>query len=82
MSRLRRRTPPALLTAAVLVGLLAGCGADNPPGTLGEDDLPSSVEVKGRIVIVSITRTGDDEFSVLPEDLLDRAVTVSAQAPK
>ncbi len=34
-----------LLLAALLALALTACGADNPPGTISEDDLPSSVKV-------------------------------------
>ena len=39
-------SPIKLVVAAVVLALgLSACGADNPPGTISEDDLPSSVEV-------------------------------------
>ena len=34
------------------------------------------------MVIVSITKTGNDKFAVLPEDLLAKAIKASAAAPK
>jgi len=37
--------PTTLLLAALLALALTACGADNPPGTISEDDLPSSVKV-------------------------------------
>lgn len=40
------------------------------------------VPLDDRVVIVSISRSGDDSFSVTPDDLLKQAVKVSADAPK
>jgi hypothetical protein len=37
---------------------------------------------KDRVVILSISRRGDDSFSVSPDDLLARAVAVAAHAPR
>jgi len=42
-----RRTAGALM-GLIVAAALAGCGGnDTPPGTISEDDLPDSVEVKG-----------------------------------
>jgi hypothetical protein len=40
------------------------------------------VPAKDRVVIVSITKSGDDKFSVLPDELLAKAIKASAAAPK
>jgi len=40
------------------------------------------VPLKDRVVIVSVSRDGSDDYSVPPEDLLKKAVDASADAPK
>ena len=39
------RSTKLLIAATVLALSVSACGADNPPGTITEDDLPGSVEV-------------------------------------
>ncbi len=40
------------------------------------------VPLEDRVVIVSVSREGSDDFSVQPEDLLKKAVAASADAPE
>jgi hypothetical protein len=39
------------------------------------------VPLSDRVVVVTTTRQGGDDFTVLPEDVLEKAIEVSADAP-
>src|ERR1700712_3272903 len=80
---LRVRHPMLALTGAML---LAGCGADNPPGTLGTDDLPSSVKVSkvthdwaaGQVECQDVNDAEDDHiFYISPSFDDDKRAAVS-----
>jgi hypothetical protein len=74
-----RRTPGVLLTVCVLGGVLAGCGTDDPPGTISEDDLPSGVEVKrvthddqaGQVTCQDVN-DAEDNYVMTPSENYDR----------
>ena len=65
--------------AIVLVLGLSACGADNPPGTISEDDLPSSVEVKdvnhddqAGQVTCSDVNDAEDNYLMTPSENYDK----------
>ena len=68
-----------VLVGCLLLGALAGCGADNPPGTISEDDLPSSVEVddvghddQAGQVTCSDVNDAEDNYLMTPSENYDK----------
>ncbi len=73
-------SPIKLVVAAIVLALgLSACGADNPPGTISEDDLPSSVEVKdvnhddqAGQVTCSDVNDAEDNYLMTPSENYDK----------
>ena len=73
-----------LVVSALVLGLSA-CGANNPPGTISEDDLPSSVEVKkvrhdrqaGQVICSDANDTEDNHLMISVNADPDREAAVA-----
>ena len=73
-------SPIKLVVAAIVLAFgLTACGADNPPGTISEDDLPSSVEVKDVThddqagqVTCSAVNDAEDNYLMTPSENYDK----------
>ena len=73
-------SPIKLVVAAAVLALgLSACGADNPPGTISEDDLPSSVEVddvshddQAGQVTCSDVNDAEDNYLMTPSENYDK----------
>ena len=68
-----------VLVGCLLLGVLAGCSADNPPGTISEDDLPSGVEVddvrhddQAGQVTCSDVNDAEDNYLMTPSENYDK----------
>jgi hypothetical protein len=65
-----------LIAAGVLAVSVTACGADNPPGTISEDDLPSSADVDkmrrdsqaGQVVCPDVNNAEDNFLMALSEN--------------
>lgn len=75
----------------ILLAAVAACGADNPRGTIGEDDLPSSVEVRkithhwaaNQVTCQDVNDAEDDSiFAVSPNFDRDKRAAVSFDLSK
>lgn len=75
----------------ILLAPVAACGADNPRGTLSEDDLPSSVEVRkithdwaaNQVTCQDVNDAEDDSiFAVSPNFDRDKRAAVSFDLSK
>ncbi len=72
------RRLPVVLAAAVLLATSA-CGSDNPPGTIGKDDLPGNVEVRkvrhddqaGQVLCQAVN-DAEDNYVMTPSVNYDR----------
>jgi hypothetical protein len=68
-----------LLAAAMLTFGLTACGADNPPGTISEDDLPGGVDVDkirhddqaGQVVCPDVNNA-EDNYVMTPSENYDK----------
>jgi hypothetical protein len=73
-------SPIKLVPAAIVLALgLSACGADNPPGTISEDDLPNSAEVdkvshddQAGQVTCSDVNDAEDNYLMTPSENYDK----------